>query len=151
MSSYDSNTSTRKIKVLFLCTGNSARSQMAEAWLCALANDNYDPHSAGLEPKEIHPLTLQVMNEVGIDLSRHRSKGVGEYLGKVHFTYLITVCSKAEEKCPTTFLGVAHRIHWPFDDPAAFEGAAEAKLQKFREVRDAIQQRIQAWLEETHP
>jgi len=87
-----------------------------------------------------------VMEEIGIDMSGHHSKLLAQYLGKIHFGYLITVCSKAEEKCPV-FPGMGIRLHWPFDDPAAFEGSEEQKLAKFREVRDEIDHRVQAWVE----
>jgi arsenate reductase (thioredoxin) len=137
-----------KTKVLFLCTGNSARSQMAEALLRRHAGDRFEAYSAGLEPKDIHPNTEKVMQEIGIPLTGHYSKNVREYMGKLHFGYLITVCANAEEKCPTTFPGVGQRLHWAFDDPAAFEGTDEEKLWKFREVRDQIDERIRAWLAE---
>jgi len=137
-----------KTKVLFLCTGNSARSQMAEALLRHHARDRFEAYSAGLEPKDIHPNTEKVMQEIGIPLTGHYSKNVREYMGKLHFGYLITVCANAEEKCPTTFPGVGQRLHWAFDDPAAFEGTDEEKLSKFREVRDQIDERIRAWLAE---
>jgi arsenate reductase len=138
----------QKTKVLFLCTGNSARSQMAEAILRRRAGDRFEVHSAGLEPKGINPLTLRVMEEQGYDLSAHRSKDVAEYLGQAHFGYLITVCGHAEEHCPTTFLGVSQRIHWPIDDPAAFQGSEEETLGKFRQVRDDLEACIEAWLAE---
>ena len=135
-----------KTKVLFLCTGNSARSQMAEAFLRKLASDRFEAFSAGLEPKGINPYTRQVMEEVGIDLAGQWSKDVTEYLGKVNFGYLITVCDHAEKNCPTTFLGVSNRLHWSLEDPAAFQGSDEQTLAKFREVRDDIDRRMQAWL-----
>jgi arsenate reductase (thioredoxin) len=135
-----------KIKVLFLCTGNSARSQMAEALLRHYAGDAFDVYSAGLDPKAIHPLTIRVIEEIGIPLAGHYAKHVREYMGKVHFGYLITVCSAAEQQCPATFPDVSHRLHWPFDDPAAFAGTEEEKLQKFREIRDQIRQWIKMWL-----
>ncbi len=134
-----------KTRVLFLCTGNSARSQMAEAYLRKLGGDRFEAYSAGLEPRAIHPLTTQVLEEAGLDISSQRSKSLNEYLGKQHFGYLITVCSDAEEKCPI-FPGVSMRVHWPIEDPAAFEGSDEAKLAKFREVRDDVEARIKAWL-----
>jgi len=139
-----------KTRVLFLCTGNSARSQMAEAFLRRYAGDKYDVFSAGLEPKEIHPLTRQVMQEVNIDLQGHYAKHVREYMGKMHFGYLITVCADAEEKCPSAFPGVSHRLHWPFEDPAAFMGKNDKKLQKFRKVRNRIDEQIKKWLAEQH-
>jgi arsenate reductase len=137
-----------KISVLFLCTGNSARSQMAEAFLRHYGGDRFEAHSAGLEPKEIHPYTVRVMEELGIDLSVQRSKDVMEYLGQRHFGYLITVCVHAEANCPTVFPGVGQRIHWALEDPAAFEGSEEAKLGKFREIRDEIAERIQTWIDQ---
>lgn len=136
----------QKLKVLFLCTGNSARSQMAEALLRKYASGHFDVYSAGLEPKGINPFTIQVMEEIGLDLSGQRSKHVREYLGKVNFRYLITVCSDAEKNCPTTFPGVSQRLHWYFEDPAAFQGSDSAKLQKFRQIRDQIDHQIKTWL-----
>jgi arsenate reductase len=135
-----------KIKVLFLCTSNSARSQMAEAFLRYYAGDRYETYSAGLEPKEIHPLAKKVMDEIGIDISGQHSKALKEYMGKVHFGYLITVCSDADEKCPTTFPGMGQRLRWSFEDPARFTGTEEEKLQKFRQIRDQIKLKIQSWL-----
>lgn len=135
-------------KVLFLCTGNSARSQMAEAILRQRAGDHFEVHSAGMEPKGIHPFTLRVMEELGYDLSKQRSKDVAEYLGKHHFGYLITVCAHAEAQCPRTFVGVSKRIHWPTEDPAAFHGSPEETLEKFRQVHDEISTYIESWLDE---
>lgn len=137
-----------KLKVLFLCTGNAARSQMAEALLRKYASDHFDVYSAGLEPKGINPFTIQVMQELGLDLSGQRSKHVREYLGKLNFGYLITVCSDAEKNCPTIFPGVSQRLHWYFEDPAAFQGSDDEKLQKFRQVRDQIDERIKTWLKD---
>jgi arsenate reductase len=138
----------QKTRVLFLCTGNTARSQMAEAFLRKYGGDRFEAYSAGLEPSKINPYIYRVMEEVGLDLSGQRSKSISEYMGKVHFGYLITVCANAEEKCPAVFPGMGQRLHWPFDDPAAFEGTDEEKLIKFREVRDQIEQRIKDWLAE---
>ena len=101
-----------KIRVLFLCTTNSARSQMAEAFLRSYAGDKYEAYSAGVEPKEIHPLTRKVMDEIGIDISSQHSKALKDYMGKIHFGYLITVCSEADAKCPTTFPGMGQRVRW---------------------------------------
>ncbi len=137
-----------KKRVLFLCTGNSARSQMAEAILRRRAGDHFEVHSAGLEPKGIHPFTVRVMEEAGYDLSGQRSKDVTEYLGKTHFGYLITVCAHAETHCPRTFLGVSERLHWPIDDPAAFEGSEEETLAAFRRARDEVAAYVEAWLAE---
>ncbi len=137
-----------KPNILFLCTGNTARSQMAEAFLKKYASDRFEVFSAGYEPKEINPLTRKVMSEKGFDLSGQHSKGVGEFLGKMDFRYLIVVCELAEKTCPKTFPGVLFRLFWPFDDPAATQGTEEERLVKFREVRDQIDQRIQLWLKE---
>jgi arsenate reductase len=136
-----------KPRVLFLCTGNSARSIMAEALLRHYAPDHFEVYSAGLEPKGINPYTVRAMNEIGLDVSRARSTDVMEYLGKVHMGYVITVCSNAEERCPIFPFGI-QRLHWPFEDPAAFEGTDADQLAKFREVRDLIDQRIRTWLSE---
>jgi arsenate reductase len=135
-----------KAKVLFLCTGNSARSQMAEAFLRKYGGEQFEAYSAGLEPKDINPYTNRVMEEVGVSLSGQYSKHVKEYMGKVHFGYLIIVCDEAEKNCPTAFPSVSQRIHWSFEDPAALVGSDEEKLAKFREVRDQIEQRIKEWL-----
>ena len=137
-----------KIKVLFLCTGNSARSQMAQAYLNHLAGDYFEAYSAGLNPSEIHPLTHQVMNEEEISLENHSSKHLNQYMGKVHFGYLITVCSDADENCPSTFPGMGKRLHWDIEDPAAFNGTDQEKVSKFREIRAEIQSRIRTWIME---
>jgi len=135
-----------KTKVLFLCTGNSARSQMAEAFLRKYGGDEFEAYSAGLEPKAMHPYTNRVMEEVGVNLSGQYSKHVKEYMGKIHFGYLITVCDEADKNCPTAFPGVSQRINWSFEDPTAFLGTDEEKLTKFREVRDQIERTIKEWL-----
>ena len=137
-----------RTRVLFLCTGNSARSQMAEGLLREYAGDRFEAHSAGLEPKGINPLTIRVMEEAGVDMSGHTSKGFETYLGKVLFQYLITLCDDAEKNCPTTWPGVSSRLHWHFEDPAALAGTEEEKLAKFRQVRDQIDQKIKAWVAE---
>jgi arsenate reductase len=137
-----------KANVLFLCTGNSARSQMAEAFLRAYAGDHMVAHSAGITPKGLHPYTVQVMEEIGLDMSGHTSKGVRQYLGHKHFGYLIIVCADAEENCPVIFVNVGQRLFWPFDDPARAIGSEAEKLAKFRAVRDQISQKIQDWLAE---
>ena len=134
-----------KPRVLFLCTGNSARSQMAEAFLRKYAGEALEPYSAGLEPKGVNPLTVRVMKEVGIDISNQASKHLDVYLGKTRFQYLITVCDDADENCPVGLPGIQARLHWSFEDPARFEGAEEQKLAKFREVRDLIEKKVQAW------
>jgi arsenate reductase len=135
-------------RVLFLCTGNSARSQMAEVFLRKYAGNHFEAHSAGLKPTGINPFTIKVLQEVGIDISNQSSKGVDTYLGKVLFQYLITVCDDADKNCPTVWPGVNQRMHWSFEDPAAFEGTDDEKLAKFREIRDLIEERIKTWLKE---
>jgi arsenate reductase len=136
-----------KLRVLFLCTGNSARSIMAEALLRHYASDHFEVYSAGLDPQGINPYTIRVMNEIGLDVSSGHSTNVMEYLGKVHMGCVITVCSNAEERCPI-FPFSTQRLYWPFEDPAAFVGTDDEKAAKFREVRDLIDQRIRAWLQE---
>ena len=136
-----------KTRVMFLCTGNSARSQMAEALLRHYAGDTFEVYSAGLEPKDIHPLTLRVLQEIGLDTSTLYSKPLSEFMGKVHFGYLITVCDRADKNCPI-FPGMGKRLAWPFEDPALFEGSEEERLTKFREVRDLINIKVKAWLKE---
>ena len=135
----------RKLKVLFLCTGNSARSQMAEAFVRNYAGDWLEPHSAGLDPKGVSPYTVRVMQEAGIDISGQTSKSVREYMGITHFDYMVTVCQHAEENCPTTFLGFGSKLHWNFDDPAVFQGNEQDTLAIFREVRDLIEMQVKAW------
>lgn len=137
-----------KQRVLFLCTGNSARSQMAEAFVRKYGGDRFEPHSAGLEPKGVNPLTIKVMEEVGVDISGQAPKGIETYLGKSHFQYLVTVCDDADKNCPTVWPGVNTRMHWSFEDPARLEGTEEEKLAKFREVRDLIERRIKQWVAE---
>lgn len=135
-------------RVLFLCTGNSARSQMAEAFLRAYAGDRFEVHSAGVEPKGyILPEVIAAMKELGIDMDGQVSKSVSEYLGKLHFAYVITVCGDAEKNCPAIFLNMGIHEHWPFDDPAGFDGNDSERLERTREVRDQIARRVQEWLE----
>lgn len=133
-------------RMLILCTGNSARSQMAEGLMRHYAGNEFQVFSAGLDPKGVNPLAIQAMHEIGIDISHHTSKDVRTFLGQ-SFSYLITVCSNAEDRCPI-FPGVFFRLFWPFDDPAAETGSEEHKLQKFREVRDLIDIKIKMWLAE---
>ena len=133
-------------RVLFLCTGNSARSQMAEAFLRKYAGDIFETHSAGLNPNGVNLLAVRVMNEVGLDISNQTPKGVGVYLGTTPFEYLITVCDDADKNCPTVWPGINTRLHWSFEDPAKFDGTEEQKLVKFREVRDLIENKIRGWV-----
>ena len=138
----------KKPQVLFLCTGNSARSQMAEALLRRYAGDHFDVHSAGLEPLGINPYTIKVLNDINYDTSSHRSKNLREYMGHHHSAYVITVCGHADKNCPHGLWSSGVKLHWPFDDPAAFEGSDEEILAVFRDIRDQIDQKIQAWLAE---
>ena len=135
-----------KERVLILCTGNSARSQMAEGLLRALADNQYDVFSAGSKPSSVNPFAIQAMRERGIDISQQRSKHLNEFI-KQPFDYVITVCDVAAETC-LIFPGRAQRIHWSFPDPAAVEGNEDVKLQAFRDTRDAIESRLKAWLVE---
>ena len=139
---------TKRKKVLFLCTGNSCRSQIAEAFLRLHGGDLFEVFSAGIKPKPIHPLTYRVMAEVGNDLAGHRSKLVDEFASTDGFQYLITVCDEADKNCPVGLVKANHRMHWPFEDPAAFEGTEDARLAKFHEVRDLIEQKIITWVRE---
>ena len=132
--------------VLFVCSHNSARSQMAEGWLRHLASDRFDIASAGVEPGELNPLAVEAMAEVGIDISHHTSKGIREYLGKWNVYYLIIVCDKAAQTCPRIWPGSRQRLHWFFDDPSAAQGTRDEKLAVFRRVRDEIRQQLEQWL-----
>jgi arsenate reductase len=132
------------IRVLFLCTGNSARSQMAEGLLRSLGGDDFDVYSAGTDPQGLNPLAVEAMRESGIDISRHESKSLDRFLGR-SFDYVITVCDRARDRCPT-FPGDNERIHWGFDDPAAATGTREEKLAQFRRVRNEIGERLRIWV-----
>ncbi len=129
-----------KPRVLFLCTGNSCRSQMAEGWLRHLAGDRFDVASAGTHPAGLNPGAVEAMREVGVDISRHASKQVDQFIGE-RFDYVITVCDSAKEACPT-LPGAQSLLHWSFDDPAATQGSPEERRQVFRRVRDEIAGRI---------
>ena len=133
-------------RVLVLCTHNSARSQMAEGFLRTLGGDRFDVASAGTVATRVHPLAIRVMSEIGIDLGRHTSKTLDRFLGEP-WDYVITVCDQAGERCPL-FPGPARRIHWSFEDPSAASGDEAERLAVFRRVRDAIGQRLRAWLAE---
>jgi arsenate reductase len=138
-----------KKRVLILCTGNSARSQMAEGLLRDIAGDRFEVFSAGTEPSHVGEQAIQVMREIGIDISSHRSKRAGEFSGS-EFDYVITVCDNANESCPV-FPGRTERIHWSFNDPAAIQGDENTRLNAFRAVRDQINERLRQWLSTTHP
>jgi len=136
-----------KQKVLIVCTGNSARSQMAEGLLRHEGGDRYEVFSAGTKPSIVRPEAIAVMNEIGLDISGHRSKSVDEFLGQP-LDFVITVCDNAKETCPV-FPGGARRFHWPFEDPAAVEGSEEVRRGAFRKIRDQIRDRILVFLNGT--
>ena len=136
-------------RVLVLCTHNSARSQMAEGLLRALASDRFDVASAGTEATRVHPLAIRAMDELGIDLRGHRSKTVDRLLAEP-WDYVITVCDSANERCPL-FPGRPTRLHWSFEDPSAMTGSEDERLAVFRRVRDAIAARLREWVAERIP
>jgi arsenate reductase len=131
-------------RVLILCTGNSARSQMAEGLLRHDGGDKFEVASAGVEPSHVRPQAIAAMRELGIDISGQRSKSVAEFAGQ-EFDYVITVCDNANERCPV-FPGQTERIHWSFDDPAAATGDEAAQLAVFRRVRDEIRARLRDFI-----
>ena len=137
-----------KKTVLFLCTENSIRSQIAEGIMRHMAGDRFDVYSAGLNPQSIHPLTHVVMNEIGIDTGSQTSKDVGDYLGKVGFSHVVFVCDKAERDCPHIFPFATNRLSWPIEDPSSSTGSEQDKLERFRLVRDTLYQRITSWVAE---
>ncbi len=128
------------LRVLFLCTGNSCRSQMAEGWARALGGGQVEASSAGTEPKGLHPLAVEVMAEAGVDISKQRSKSVDELRGQA-FDCVVTVCDRACEACPV-WPGAREQLHWSFDDPAEASGSEAERRQVFRRVRDEIQGRV---------
>jgi arsenate reductase len=130
-----------KKKVLFLCTGNSCRSQMAEGLLGHINPDQYEVFSAGLKPSVVHPKAIRIMQEIGIDISEQCSKSVGEF-AEDSFDIVVTVCDYAKESCPA-FGGDVQRIHWSIPDPAGVIGDEEKLLESFRAVRDQIKERIE--------
>jgi arsenate reductase len=135
---------TTKARVLFLCTHNSARSQMAEGLLRHLGGDRFESYSAGTEATHVRPLAIRAMDEIGVDISGQESKTLDRYLSEP-FDYVITVCDDTNEACP--FLpGATERLHWSLPDPSAAEGTEEERLAVFRSVRDALQDRVQAEL-----
>ena len=133
-----------KLRVLILCTGNSARSQMAEGLLRHVGGTRYEVFSAGTKSVGVNPLAIEAMREVGIDISTQRSKSVAEFAGQ-EFTTVITVCDNAAEECPV-FPGAPQRVHWSLRDPASVSGTGEEKLGAFREVRDELERRIQSFV-----
>lgn len=139
-----------KKKMLFVCIHNSARSQMAEELLRKLAGDCFETESAGIEPGKLNPLVVEVLQELGIDIRGKQTQSAQGLIDqKKHYDYVVTVCDEASaERCPV-FPGKHKRLHWGFPDPSRFEGTHEEKLAKTREVRDAIRNKIEAWLEES--
>ena len=135
-----------KKRVLFLCTGNSCRSQMAEGWLRHLGSDRYEALSAGTRPQGVNPLAVRVMAEAGVDISEQRSKSVDEFLGQ-DIDLLVTVCGGAKESCPVFLGAVKDRQHWPFDDPAQAAGTDEEVLAIFRRVRDEIRRAVEGFVQ----
>jgi arsenate reductase (thioredoxin) len=132
------------ISVLFVCTGNSARSQMAEALLRAMGEGAFETFSAGTQPRGVNPLTIRVLAEVGLDISAATSKAVEGFLGQP-FDYAVTVCDRAREACPV-FPGARRSWHWDLDDPAEATGTDEERLQAFRETRDLITAQVRAFI-----
>ena len=132
--------------VLFLCTHNSARSQLAEALLRRRAGDRYRVYSAGVEPGRVHPLTIRVLDEVGIDTAHLRAKGLESVLGRANVRTAIVVCAKAAESCPRLYPFAREVLQWPFDDPSRVQGAEEIQLAAFRRTREEIDARIRDWL-----
>ncbi len=138
-----------KKRVLFLCTGNSARSQIAEALLRHHAGESYEVFSAGLDAKGINPYAIRAMDEIGVDIRAQRSKNISEYMGRMFFHYVITVCGNADKSCPQALWAKGgQKLHWPFEDPAAATGTDEEIMATFREIRNQIDSRIKAWLQE---
>jgi len=133
--------------VLFLCTGNSCRSQMAEAFLREIAGDGFEVASAGTIPVRVNPLAVRVMAESAIDISDQYAKSVDEMAGR-HFDYVITVCDRAREVCPV-FPGDAKKLHWSFDDPAEATGTEEQQVSVFRRVRDEIAKRVRDFVSQS--
>jgi arsenate reductase len=141
-------TDTVSMRVLFLCTHNSSRSQMAEGLLRSRGGDRYAVFSAGTHPRSVHPLAIQVMREIGIDISEaagHRAKSLDEFVGQEPMDLVVTVCDDAAEECPF-FPGARRQEHWGFPDPSAVTGSDEKRLAAFRSVRDAIASRIEAFI-----
>jgi len=138
----------RKQRVLIVCTGNSARSQIAEELIRHEAGDQFDVFSAGTHPTQVRREAVEVMRELNIDISAQRSKPLGEFEGQ-QFDFVITVCDKAREECPV-FSGAPGRLHWPFEDPAAFTEMGEERLHAFRKLRDKIHARVMVFLGEGH-
>jgi arsenate reductase len=140
------NNSKKKVRILFLCTHNSARSQMAEGLLREMGASDFEVYSAGTEATLVRPLAIKSMAEIGIDVSQQRSKVLTEYLQQP-FDYVITVCDQANESCPI-FPGASHRLHWSFPDPSKATGSEAQQLAVYREVRNALAAQIKVFLAE---
>jgi arsenate reductase (thioredoxin) len=142
----------KKKKVLFVCIHNSARSQMAEAFLNQICGDEFEAHSAGLEPGKLNPVVVEVMKEIGMDISGNQTKAVFDFIKSgAMFSHVITVCDETSaERCPI-FAGVTKRLHWSFPDPSAIQGTPGEKLAGTRIIRDRIKARIEAWCAEVCP
>ena len=138
-----------KSRVLFLCTGNSCRSQMAEGLLRHFADDRFDVTSAGTHPAGLNPRAVAIMREIGVDISRHRSKPVDEVLSR-DFDYVVTVCHHAKESCPT-LPAASEVLHWSFDDPAAARGTDDEQRETFRRVRDEIRTAVERFIKIERP
>jgi arsenate reductase len=139
----------KKKNVLFVCIHNSARSQMAEAFLKQQCGEFFEVHSAGLEPGRLNPVVVEAMSETGIDISANKTKAVFDFIKSGWlFSHVITVCDEASaERCPI-FPGITQRLHWGFPDPSAIQGSHEEKLARTREIRDAIKRKIEMWCDE---
>jgi len=131
-------------RVLFLCTGNSVRSQMAEGLLNHMSHGEWKVQSAGIFPSYVHPLAIRAMEDTGIDISQQTSKSMDQFINE-KFDYVITLCDDAAKFCPT-FLGGGKRLHWPFEDPAAAIGTLEERLAVFRRVRDGIKTKMEEFI-----
>ncbi len=139
----------KKQRVLILCTGNSARSQMAEGLLRHDAGERFEVESAGTKPSSVRPEAIAAMRELGIDISGHRSKSVTEFDGQ-YFDYVITVCDSARESCPV-FFGTAKRLHHSFEDPAALDGSEQERLAQFQRVRDELREYFEKFVQAEAP
>jgi arsenate reductase (thioredoxin) len=136
-------------RVLFVCTHNAARSQMAEAILRQVAGDQFEACSAGFAPTEVHPLTIRALTEIGVDTKGLRAKAVRDFLGKEAVKYAVIVCQQDEESCPRVYLFATRTLYWAFDDPSAAPGTPDDQLAAFRRVRDEIDCRIREWVRGT--
>jgi arsenate reductase (thioredoxin) len=135
-------------KVLFIGQGNAARSIMAEAFMRRYSGKSIDVYSAGIEPREIDPMTVRVMEEIGINMDAFYSRPLGDYLDKMSFAYVIIVCAHAEKSCPAFFLAGGIGLHWDLEDISTIKGTVEERVQNFRKIRDQIKGIVLTWLRE---